>query len=161
MTKDVKTIEGTKTLAEGIRIMRDDNIGSIVVVEGEDHRPVGIFTERDLVKKMADMSHEILGLRMSQVMTRPLTTISPNATVWDGLTLMGRHDVRRLPVIESGKLIGIMTERDALRIILANQNLLLESVSESLPAATREQLKGIAGRFGLEKPPGRASDGEP
>ena len=97
---------------------------------------------------------------MVQVMSKPLTIISPVATIWDALTLMGRADIRRLPVVENGRLIGILTERDVFRLILSQQNLLLESVSESFPTATQEQFRGIAGQFGLERPPGRASAGD-
>jgi CBS domain-containing protein len=154
MKKDVKTIEGTKTVADAIKAMSDANIGSLIVV-GKDLTPVGIFTERDFVKKMADKGHGALGLAMSLVMSEPLTTISPNATIWDAITLMGKADIRRLPVVENGHLIGILTERDVFRLIVAQQNLLLESVSESFPAATKEQVRGIAGHFGLETPPGR------
>jgi len=90
-----------------------------------------------------------------------LTIISPGATIWDAITLMGSAGIRRLPVVENGHLVGILTERDVLRLILAQQNLLLESVSESFPAATRERVRGIAGHFGLERPPGRAGAGAP
>jgi len=156
MTKDVKTIDATKTVADGIKMMRDANIGSLVVV-GKDHSPVGIFTERDFVRRMAEKGHGFLALPMAQVMTKPLTIISPVATIWDAVTLMGRADIRRLPVVEFVYIIAIPTERDVFRLILAQQHLLLESVSESLPTATREQLRGIAGRFGLGSPPGRAA----
>jgi CBS domain-containing protein len=158
MTKEVKTVDATKALADCLKTMRDDDIGSLVVV-GKDHTPVGIFTERDLVRKMAEKGHTVLASPVAQVMSKPLTIISPVATIWDAVTLMGRANIRRLPVVENGRLIGILTERDVFRLILAQQNLLLESVSESLPTATREQLRGIAGRFGLGGPPGRASGG--
>ncbi len=156
MTKDVKTIDATKTVADGIKMMRDANIGSLVVV-GKDHSPVGIFTETGFREKDGGEGPRIPRPTMAQVMTKPLTIISPVATIWDAVTLMGRADIRRLPVVENGHLIGILTERDVFRLILAQQNLLLESVSESLPTATREQLRGIAGRFGLGSPPGRAA----
>ena len=156
MTKDVKTVDASKPLSECIKLMRDANIGSVVVV-GKDQTPVGIFTERDLVKKMAEKGHGILALPMAQVMTKPLTIISPVATIWDAVTLMGRADIRRLPVVENGHLVGILTERDVFRLILSRQSLLLESVSESFPTATREQLRGIADRFGVGGPPGRAN----
>ena len=116
MTKDVKTIDATKTVADGIKMMRDANIGSLVVV-GKDHSPVGIFTERDFVRRMAEKGHGFLALPMAQVMTKPLTIISPVATIWDAVTLMGRADIRRLPVVENGHLIGILTERDVFRLI--------------------------------------------
>ncbi len=156
MTKNVKTVEATKTLADCVKSMRDADIGCMVVV-GKDQTPVGIFTERDLVNKIAEKGHAVLSQQMAQVMNKPLTIISPVATIWDAVTLMGRANIRRLPVVENGHLVGILTERDVFRLILAQQNLLLETVSESLPAATREQVRGIAGRFGLERPPGRAS----
>jgi CBS domain-containing protein len=152
MTRQVRIVATTKPLVESIRIMKESDIGSVVVVE--DGRPVGIFTERDLVKKMAE-GLESLGLSMAKVMSKPLITISPTATVWDALTLMGRHNIRRLPVVEAKKLVGIVTERDVFRLILAQQSLLLESVSESIPASTRERLKGIVGALGIEKPPSR------
>jgi CBS domain-containing protein len=159
MTKEVKTVDAAKTLAESVKIMRDANIGSLVVL-GKDQTPVGIFTERDLVKKVAEKGHGILASPMAQVMSKPLTIISPVATIWDAVTLMGRADIRRLPVVENGRLIGMLTERDVFRLILARQSVLLESVSESFPAATRDQLKGMAGRFGLESPPGRMNGTE-
>ena len=156
MTKNVKTIEATKKLSDCVKSMSDSNIGSLVVV-GKDQTPVGIFTERDLVKRIAEKGHGVLSQSMSQVMHTPLTIISPGATIWDAVTLMGRADIRRLPVVENGHLVGILTEKDVIRLILAQQHLLLESVSESFPTATREQLRGIAGHFGIERPPGRAS----
>lgn len=159
MTKEVKTVEEGKNLGFAIKLMREAKVGSVVVV-GKDRTPVGIFTERDLVNRMADAGKDPLSLPMSQVMSRPLTIISPSATIWDAITLMGRADIRRLPVVENGRLVGILTERDVFRIILSQQSLLLESVAESFPVATREQLRGIAGQFGLERPPGRASRSE-
>jgi CBS domain-containing protein len=152
MTTQVKTIGPTKPLVECIKMMKDSNIGSIVVVE--EAKPVGIFTERDLVKRMAEKL-ENLGSKMAQVMSKPLVTVSPTATVWDALTLMGRHNIRRLPVMEGKKLVGIVTERDIFRLILTRQSFLLESVSESLPAASRETMKGILATFSMEKPPSR------
>jgi CBS domain-containing protein len=150
MTTDVKTIGTAKPLVECIKMMKDANIGCIVVID--EGRPVGIFTERDLVRRMAEKL-ENLGSMMAQVMTKPLFTISPTASVWDALIQMGRHDIRRLPVMEGRKLVGIVTERDVFRLILAEQSLLLESVSEAIPASTREKIKGVTGALGIEKPP--------
>lgn len=155
MTKEVKTAEGTKKVASVVKTMAEAKIGSIVVV-GKDKTPVGIFTERDLVNKISERGADVLSMEISKVMSKPLTIISPSATIWDAVTLMGRAGIRRLPVVEDGRLIGILTERDVLKLILSQQNLLLESVSESFPVATREQMRGIAGQFGIGPPPGRA-----
>jgi CBS domain-containing protein len=155
MTKKVWTIEGNMRLVDCVSIMKGADVGSLVVVE--QGRPIGIFTERDLVRRIAE-SADTLGLPMVQVMSKPLTTIAPSATVWDAITLMGKLNIRRVPVVENGKLVGVLTERDVLRLVLSQQSLLLESVSESILTTTREQLKAIVGRLGVERPPARVEN---
>lgn len=155
MTRQVKTVEASSPLIDCIKIMNTSNIGSVVVIASlENARPVGIFTERDLVRKIAQ-GPESLGLEMAQVMSKPLITISATATVWDALTLMGRYNIRRLPVVDKRKLEGILTERDVFHLILAQQSILLESFSELMPASAKETLKGPTGVFGVERPPSR------
>jgi CBS domain-containing protein len=151
MTKSVLSIDAGRPLGDCVKLMRDAKVGCVVVLDGGN--PVGIFTERDLITEIADFGTGSLGRPMQNVMTKPLTTILPEASVWDAIALMGRLGIRRLPVVEKGKLIGILTERDIFRLILSQQSLLLESVSETMPAATREQLRGIIGHFGPERLP--------
>jgi CBS domain-containing protein len=155
MTKKVWTIEGSMRLVDCVSMMKGADVGCLVVVE--QGRPIGIFTERDLVRKIAE-GPESLGLSMAQVMSTPLTTVAPGTTIWDAITLMGRLNIRRLPVVESGKLVGILTEKDILRLVVSQQSLLLESVSESILSTTRDQLKEIIGRLGVERPPTRAEN---
>ena len=150
MTQKVRTVQGNASIIECVKIMKQAEIGSIVIVEND--APVGIFTERDLVNRIGE-GQDNLKLPVSQVMSKPLTVISPKATIWDAITLMGRLSIRRLPVVGNGKLVGILTERDVLRLLLSQQNMLLESVSEYIPAATREQLKTVVGHLGIERPP--------
>ena len=155
MAKEISTIESGKPLRDAVNIMKKSGLGCVVVLD--DGKPVGIFTERDLIRKIAD-GPESLGLPISQVMSKPLTIVSPSATLWDAISLMGRRGIRRLPVVDKEKLVGILTEADVLRLVLSHQNLLLESVAESIPAGTREQLRSLAGHFELEKPPSRVQD---
>lgn len=153
MTREVKTVEAAKPLIECVAIMKRFNVGCVVVLEKD--KPLGIFTERDLVRKLAD-GYATLGVEVSKVMSKPLTVVSPNSTVWEAITLMGRLNIRRLPVVEDGRLEGILTETDILRLVIARQYLIIESVSESLPSITKEKLKEIIGHFGSEKPTPRA-----
>jgi CBS domain-containing protein len=152
MTTQVKTIATTKPVVECIKIMKEADIGSVVVVD--DAKPIGIFTERDLVKRIGEKL-ENLGSPMSRVMTRPLITTVPTATVWDALVTMGKYDIRRLPVIQDRKLVGIVTERDIFRLILREQTMLLEAFSEYLPASAKENIAGAVGALGIGKPPSR------
>ena len=85
-------------------------------------------------------------------MSKPLITILPSASIWDAITLMGRQGIRRLPVVKDSKLLGILTERDVLNFIVSQQGLLLEAAAESLPPATREQLKAMRLQFGTGLP---------
>jgi len=150
MTRRVMTILASEPLSLCVKIMSENNIGSVVVLENDN--PAGIFTERDLVKTMAG-GKENLQTKMSHVMSKSLTTISSTATLWDAVSLMGRLNIRRLPVLEKGKLVGILTEKDVFRVIVSQQNLLLEYAAEYLPALTREQLRTLVTQFGVERPP--------
>lgn len=152
MTREVKKVQPTETLADCIKVMKDSNIGSILVVQNE--KPVGIFTERDLIRKMAD-GRENLGRNIGECMSQPLVTISPFALVWNALSLMDSRRIRRLPVVNNGELVGIVSERDVLRLILMQETLLLESVAHYIPGAAREGLKGIIGTLQIEPPPAR------
>jgi CBS domain-containing protein len=152
MVKNVKTIGVRNPVVECIKIMKDADIGSVVVLD-ETTKPVGIFTERDLVRRIGEKL-ENLSLPMSRAMTKPLITIPPSATVWDALVLMGKYDIRRLPVMDSKSLVGIVTERDVFRLILSEQTLLLASFSEFLPEHTKEKIFGAVG-VGIVRPPAR------
>jgi len=151
MTKHVKTVGASTSLRDCIRVMREHKIGCVIIMEND--QPTGIFTERDLVKLFGvEKEVDVLNEKMTTVMSRPVTSVSPTATLWDAISLMGRMDIRRLPVIDKGKLVGIITEKDIMRVILSQQNLILESVAEYLPAMTREQLQTLIIQFGPEKP---------
>jgi len=149
MTKDVRTGDVNTPLRDCVRLMMEQNIGSVVVLEKET--PVGIFTERDLVRLVGG-GKENLDAKMSEVMSSSLATIAPTATLWDAISLMGHMNIRRLPVVDKGKLVGILTEKDVMRLLLSQQNLLLEAVAEYLPAMTREQLQTLVLHFAPEKP---------
>lgn len=150
MTKNVRTVGASALLRDCVRVMMEQNIGALIVLEND--KPVGIFTERDLVRLIGGGHENALNETMSKVMSRSLTTVAPTATLWDAISLMGRMDIRRLPVLDKGKLVGIVTEKDIMRVILSQQNLILESVAEYLPAMTREQLQTLIIQFGTQNP---------
>ena len=95
------------------------NIGSIVVVEGVS--PVGILTERDISRYVAQGTSG-LNTQVKKLMSGPLITIASSATTQEAITTMLKHGVRRLPVVEKGKLIGIVSQRDLLRWVLRVTN---------------------------------------
>ena len=112
MTAKVETIELKASLKQALRKMVKRNIGSIVVVEGASS--VGILTERDISRYVARGTSG-LKTQVKKLMSSPLITIAPSATTQEAITTMLKHGVRRLPVVEKGKLIGIVSQRDLLR----------------------------------------------
>ncbi|NWG10844.1 CBS domain-containing protein [Candidatus Bathyarchaeota archaeon] len=110
MTKDVRVVRPDTTIKEVVATMNKFNIGSIIVVQGD--RPVGIITERDILRRQVEpcLAPEILTAR--QVMTSPLITISETASIEEAAKLMAKKKAKRLPVMNNDKLVGIITFTD-------------------------------------------------
>ncbi|MEE9594952.1 MAG: CBS domain-containing protein [Candidatus Hydrothermarchaeales archaeon] len=112
MTKPVRTIKGSATMAEAAQHMRKHRIGSLVVVDGD--KPVGIITERDIAFKVV-ADEKDLDTKVSETMTGDLKTVDGETSLRDAAKLMVSHLIRRLPVFENEKLVGIITIDDIMR----------------------------------------------
>lgn len=106
----VASVTETDWVLDAARLMRDKHIGSVIVVR--DATVVGIFTERDTLYRVIAEGKDPAATRVSEVMTAPVTTISPDASLLDCAQLMTSRRMRHIPVIESGKLAGIVTAGD-------------------------------------------------
>ena len=115
MTKDVVTIEGGATVLSAARFMEQKNVGGLPV--SDSGKPVGMLTERDLVRRVLAQGHDPNAVRVGEVMSTPLVSISAESFVEDAADLMIKHKVRRLAVIEDGKLVGIVTSTDLARFV--------------------------------------------
>jgi CBS domain-containing protein len=112
MTTPVVTVAPNATVAQALRGMIDHDIGAVVVADGD--AAVGVFTERDLTRAILD-DGELLGRSVEDVMSSPVVTATPDEEVVFIFRRMSERHIRRLPVVEDGRLIGIVTERDLLR----------------------------------------------
>jgi CBS domain-containing protein len=92
--------------------MIDHDIGAVVVVEGES--AVGVFTERDMTRRVLD-DPDLLDRDARDVMSAPVITVGPDDEVVFVFHKMAEEKIRRLPVVEGTRLVGILTERDLLR----------------------------------------------
>ena len=108
MTRRVKTIGPEKTFREAARAMSKSKIGSIVVVEG---KPVGIVTEGDVLRAVG-RGLDPGKTKVGALMSRKLITITPDEKLENAAKLMAEAHVKKLPVMEGGKLIGIVTQTD-------------------------------------------------
>ena len=112
MTKNVITIDADKTVIEAADLMSQNNVGDLVVMDKDT--PVGIVTERDLVRRVL-AERKSLNIKVSEVMTTPLRVIDPEAPLKEAARRMVNKGIRRLPVIKDNKLVGIITATDFAR----------------------------------------------
>ena len=110
MTKDVITIDPDSEITKAVNLMRDNRISCVIVVGGNS--PIGIITERDIVKMVADK--ESFEKPVSERMSHPLITAATKTLLNKALNIMRTNHIRRLPVIENGALVGLVTETDLL-----------------------------------------------
>ncbi|RLF29589.1 MAG: CBS domain-containing protein [Thermoplasmata archaeon] len=102
------------TVLEAARLMRKQKIGNVIVVEKK--QPIGILTESDILKKIVAENKNPDDVQVKDVMSTPIIVVDPYKTVEEAMKIMDRSNIRRLPVIENGKLIGIITQKDISRI---------------------------------------------
>ena len=113
MTRDPRTVTAATTVIEAARAMRDDEIGSLPVIEGE--RLVATVTDRDIVLRVVADARP-LDTTVGEIASRELVTIDPQQSVEEAMRLMAEHQVRRLPVCEEdGRLVGIVAQADVAR----------------------------------------------
>ncbi len=123
MTKDVVSIDVNYSVFDAAEIMSSNQLGCLVVMDGEV--TVGIVTERDIVRRVC--ARKLPGeTKVSEIMSKSLITIDPDASIKDAARVMSSNKIRRLPVLKDGKLVGIVVASDFVR------NLGKKSASEEI-----------------------------
>jgi len=112
---DVITIEPTVTLSAAVNIMAEHRIGALVVVAGADEQVAGILSERDIVRALAQRGPGALQEAVGQVMTRRVVTCTESDTVAALMERMTQGKFRHLPVVERGKLVGLVSIGDVVK----------------------------------------------
>jgi len=113
MVTDVVTVESHVDVKRAVRVMNDFEIGCLIVVEAG--RVIGILTERDVLKRVVDEGRKPEETTVGEVMSKPPITISPDADLETAIALMFKHKIKKLPVVENGKLVGLVTFTDLVR----------------------------------------------
>jgi len=111
---DVVTIEATANLAAAVKLLTEQHIGAVVIL-GADHRVIGILSERDIVRALAEHGATVLSEPVSQVMTRDVATCSEDDAIEDLMGRMTTGKFRHMPVVQQGKLIGIVSIGDVVK----------------------------------------------
>ena len=115
MTTEVVTVDVKGKMEDALRAMVEFDVGSVIVTD--NGRPVGIITERDVTRALM-RGDQLLPILVTRLMSGHLQTASPDDEIWRAFETMIRLGVRRLPIVQKGKLIGIVTEKDLTRWII-------------------------------------------
>jgi CBS-domain-containing membrane protein len=110
MTKEIVTIDGDKSALEAAKMMTEKGISSLFVAR--DGTTVGIVSERDFIKKICAKELSVSQIKVADIMSKILTTAMPDTPIDVAVQRMVNHKVRRLPIMEGGKVVGIITVTD-------------------------------------------------
>lgn len=115
MRKNPSTVSPSEPVSSLSFKMIRENIGAVIVIERTS--PVGIITEKDILERVIVPGLDVYKTPARDIMSKPVKSIEANQTIREALELMREHNIRRLVVLESGSLIGIITERRLLESV--------------------------------------------
>ena len=124
--RNVCSVGPDETVYDAIRKMAEENIGSLLVVEND--KPIGIFTERQYARNVVLKGRASPTTRIREVMETKLLYARPDQSVEECMAVMTDKRIRHLPVIDQGKLIGIVSIGDLVRTIISNQKFLIDQL---------------------------------
>ncbi|HEX5186946.1 MAG TPA: CBS domain-containing protein [Nitrososphaeraceae archaeon] len=137
--KDVKVIDQEQNIFDTSKVMVDNNIGSVVIIDDNDSKnPVGIITERGVVRIVSTFSLSDLEVPVRKLMSNPLITLSQNASVLNAMKLMYERKIRRVIVLERTTLAGIVTEHDLFKLLMSNKELITTVMAPDSPVLQKD-----------------------
>jgi len=145
MTKKPITISPNTSLEECSKIMANNHVGSVIIKE--DNILKGILTEQDIVRKAVALGLDTKKTNVGEIMIKELKTIAPEDDVYDALVTMKDLNIRQLPVVEKGKMVGLLTLKDILKIQPQLFDLLVEKFE--LREESRKPIRNIIQTEGI------------
>jgi len=114
MVTDLVTVKADISVKKAVKVMNDFEIGCLIVVE--DGEAVGIVTERDILKRIVVEGKDPEKTLVREIMSKPLIITSPETSLEEAIEAMFKHKIKKLPVIDGGKLVGLVTFTDIARV---------------------------------------------
>jgi CBS domain-containing protein len=124
--QSVYTIAPGASVFEAVKLLAEKNIGALLVVEGE--KVVGIVSERDYARKVVLMERSSKQTPVHEIMTAQVMYVRPEHSTEQCLALMTQNRLRHLPVMESGKLLGVVSIGDLVKDIISEQKFIIEQL---------------------------------
>jgi len=129
MRKNVISIDSSMTVKDAAIMMDDTNVGCVVITRG--NAPIGILTERDFVKRIVSEDRD-LSTPLADVMSFPLITVDSGDTVWEAAEIMKRNKIHKAPVEDQGKLVGIITTTDIVKLCSMGSDSEMRHIADSI-----------------------------
>jgi CBS domain-containing protein len=114
MTRDVRACAPNATVADAAKVMAQEDVGPVPIVE--DGRLVGIVTDRDIVVRVVAEGRDPKATTVREIASTELVTVSPDDDLDEALHLLAERQVRRLPVVDGDRLVGIVAQADIARL---------------------------------------------
>lgn len=127
MTRNPITIDKAIKISDAAKKMVELDVGSLIVMDG--HNPIGIFTERDMIKKIISKNVNPDSLSLTKVMTTPLITLDVDEDMQKAIDLMLKMHIRRVPIVKDKKLVGLVTDTDLFSVSVEMGNIFSELVN--------------------------------
>ena len=116
---DIIAVPPSETVVKAAQLMNERGIGGLVVIEGK--RLAGIFTERDILRRVVAQRRDPAATKVSEVMTSPVTACAPETTVEECAAMMTAKRIRHLPVVGDKGLVGVITIGDVMAFQVSEQ----------------------------------------
>jgi CBS domain-containing protein len=144
MRPDVKTDTEAQSVMSACKIMHDNKIGCVIIRGRQTGRPVGIITERDVVRILGRLDPSLLRTPLSDLMTKPLITMNQISSVKDAMQFMNSNNIRRLVATDNEQqMVGIITLKDIFQAINSSPEMFTEFYGKNFPA----EFKNMYQRF--------------
>lgn len=141
MVEEVITVEVDATVMKAVKLMNKHEIGCLIVTK--NRKPIGILTERDLLKRVLAKFRDPEKIRVGEVMSAPLMFVDLNMNVEDAVKFILKEEIKKLPVVRKGKLLGLVTLTDLVRFQPQMASLLKKLSAMELPSPPRRLKKVI------------------
>ena len=125
-TRAVVKVRPEQSVLDAIKILASENIGAAIVMSGE--RLAGIFSERDYTRKVILKGRASDSTRVEEIMTANVIVVSPRTKTRDCMAIMTEKNIRHLPVVDEGRVIGMVSIRDIVSDIIADQDFTIEQL---------------------------------
>ena len=127
--RKIWTILKDQNVRQALILMSENNIGAIIIVDNNDF-PIGIFSERDYARKIILKGKSSKDTLLDEVMTKELITVSRDYKIEQCMETMNEKGIRHLPVLENKKIVGIISIRDVLKIMMKEQKELIDHLQK-------------------------------